>query len=77
MVRRQQLEEEGTEIDLDEERRIKMEFRLIDIDGNGTIDWWEFVKHEATKQLAKRNKVQRDSSLKVLDLSGVCQTNFR
>ncbi|ESP05592.1 hypothetical protein LOTGIDRAFT_152449 [Lottia gigantea] len=37
-------------------QRYKLDFRLADIDSNGSLDWWEFINHEAQKILMMRPK---------------------
>ena len=37
--------------------RMKAQFQCMDINGDGMIAWWEFVKEETCKKLAKRSKV--------------------
>ena len=32
-------------------------FKSMDADGSGTIDWSEFLKHEACRKISKRDRV--------------------
>ena len=41
----------------EEEEFERTQFRILDADGNGDIDYWEFAKKEACKGLAKMSKV--------------------
>ena len=42
----------------DEEDFEKIQFSLLDADGSGEVDYWEFMKHEATKVLLRKDKVK-------------------
>ena len=41
----------------EEHKQIDLEFRLVDTDGSGTIDWWEFLNFQARVKLASRDQV--------------------
>lgn len=32
-------------------------FHLMDVDGGGCVEWWEFAQHAATSRLARRSQV--------------------
>ncbi|XP_064625182.1 PHD finger protein 24-like isoform X2 [Lineus longissimus] len=55
--KRQYLEEVCEEIDSDTLENMKREFRIMDADRTGTLDWWEFLNYESVKMLEKRSKV--------------------
>ena len=40
-----------------EEEQLAIEFRYMDQDGDGNLDWWEFLNHESKACLMKKNKV--------------------
>ena len=40
-----------------ERTRLVREFSLMDQDGDGKLDWWEFVNNESKYYLAKKDKV--------------------
>ena len=42
----------------EEETFQKLQFKLLDADGSGNVDYWEFVKNEGCKNLARRSKVR-------------------
>ena len=48
---------DGNKVTSEEKRSIATEFKLMDQNGDGTLDWWEFVNHESKFYLAKRTKV--------------------
>ncbi|KAK3599879.1 hypothetical protein CHS0354_022450 [Potamilus streckersoni] len=50
-------DEEGEELYPEDEHVFRMIFRHMDLDGDGTLDGWEFINHEAKMILAKREKV--------------------
>ena len=60
---------ERTEEDLE---RLVLEFKLVDTDANGRIDWWEFLTYQAKMKLFSRNQV----SLRTPDVSGQNQALF-
>lgn len=41
----------------DEHKLFDLEFRLVDTDGSGTIDWWEFLNFQAKSKIASRDQV--------------------
>lgn len=41
----------------DEHKLFDLEFRLVDTDGSGTIDWWEFLNFQAKTKIASRDQV--------------------
>lgn len=41
----------------DERKQFDLEFRLVDTDGSGTIDWWEFLNFQAKTKIASREQV--------------------
>lgn len=47
----------GHNMSEDERKLSQLEFRLVDTDGNGTIDWWEFLNFQAKVKLASRDQV--------------------
>ncbi|XP_056017100.1 PHD finger protein 24-like [Ostrea edulis] len=46
----------GHNMSEDERKLSQLEFRLVDTDGNGTIDWWEFLNFQAKVKLASRDQ---------------------
>ena len=38
----------------------EIQFKLIDLDGDGTINWWEFLSHESKRMLCNRSQVNID-----------------
>ena len=49
---------EGKPMPEDEREFEKVQFRILDADHSGTIDYWEFLKHEAVKLLGRRSQVR-------------------
>ncbi|KAL3868877.1 hypothetical protein ACJMK2_041633 [Sinanodonta woodiana] len=49
-------DEEGVELYPEDDHVFRMIFRHMDLDGDGTLDGWEFINHEAKMVLAKREK---------------------
>ena len=47
----------GRQVTDEEHKQIDLEFRLVDTDGSGTIDWWEFLNFQARVKLASRDPV--------------------
>jgi len=41
-----------------ETTRLSKEFDIMDQDGNGKLDWWEFVNHESKLYLANKDPVR-------------------
>nr|XP_022318708.1 PHD finger protein 24-like [Crassostrea virginica] len=46
----------GRQVTDEEHKQIDLEFRLVDTDGSGTIDWWEFLNFQARVKLASRDQ---------------------
>ncbi|XP_028403553.1 PHD finger protein 24-like isoform X2 [Dendronephthya gigantea] len=44
------------EVSAELEQDLEREFKAMDRNDTGTIDWWEFVNHEAVKVLGRRDK---------------------
>ena len=47
--------------------RAKAQFQCMDINGDGQVDWWEFVKQETCKKLAKRCKVSQGAQCTMIN----------
>lgn len=47
----------GRHVTEDERKQFDLEFRLVDTDGSGTIDWWEFLNFQAKTKIASREQV--------------------
>ena len=58
--RQEQLKHEDGELSDLDLVRMRMQFQSMDLDGDGTVDYWEFIKYETTKSLARRDKVYID-----------------
>jgi hypothetical protein len=52
--KRKQLDYNMSEV---EHKLSQLEFRMVDTDGSGTIDWWEFLNFQAKVKLASRDQV--------------------
>ncbi|KAK2155017.1 hypothetical protein LSH36_251g03123 [Paralvinella palmiformis] len=65
--RRRWFQEEGYHMPPEEEEFERTQFRLLDADGNGDIDYWEFAKKEACKCLANMPKEQLVALLSPLE----------
>jgi hypothetical protein len=39
------------------------QFKVMDRNSTGTIDWWEFVNYEAVKVLGRRDKVSYSTTI--------------
>lgn len=48
----------GQQLSEEDHEHMDLEFRLADRDGNGVIDWWEFLNYQAKVKLAMRDQVQ-------------------
>ena len=57
-IRKSSFEKEnpGKEVSDDLENDLEREFKVMDRNSTGTIDWWEFVNYEAVKVLGRRDK---------------------
>lgn len=45
---------------------IANEFKFMDQNGDGVLDWWEFVNHESKIYLATRSKVSGNALITVV-----------
>ena len=48
---------EGKKFTDEDDEFVTREFTLMDQNGDGCVDWWEFVNHESKMYLARRPKV--------------------
>ncbi len=48
---------EGTTMPEEELDFVRSQYKLMDIDGDGKLTWWEFMKFEARKYIARREEV--------------------
>ncbi|XP_011449913.3 PHD finger protein 24 [Magallana gigas] len=48
----------GRHVTEDERKQFDLEFRLVDTDGSGTIDWWEFLNFQAKTKIASREQAE-------------------
>ncbi|XP_061175616.1 PHD finger protein 24-like [Saccostrea echinata] len=46
----------GHQVTEEEQKLFDLEFRLVDTDGSGTIDWWEFLNFQAKVKISSRNQ---------------------
>ncbi|XP_062611500.1 PHD finger protein 24-like [Saccostrea cucullata] len=46
----------GHQVTEEERKLFDLEFKLVDTDGSGTIDWWEFLNFQAKVKLSSRNQ---------------------
>lgn len=51
----------GHQLSEEDHEHLDLEFRLADRDGNGIIDWWEFLNYQAKVKLAMRDQVGRNT----------------
>ncbi len=47
----------GTDMEEEDIELTYKQFKVIDKDHSGYIDWWEFLKHESRRYLARRDEV--------------------
>lgn len=43
-------------------------FRFMDLDNSGSIDYWEFIKHESLSYLNRRTKVREKNNKRLSTL---------
>ena len=48
---------DGREMPEEEEELVRAQFGRIDSDGSAEVDWWEFMKFEARRYLARKSEV--------------------
>ena len=48
---------DGLKVTEEDKTFFATEFKLMDQNGDGLLDWWEFVNHESKMYLARRTKV--------------------
>ena len=51
------MELDGLKVTEEDKKFFATEFKLMDQNGDGLLDWWEFVNHESKLYLARRTKV--------------------
>lgn len=51
----------GHQLSEEDHEHLDLEFRLADRDGNGIIDWWEFLNYQTKVKLAMRDQVGRNT----------------
>ena len=59
--KREHLKTEGESMSEDDIHRLTLQYHCMDCNGDGSVDWWEFVKHQACKRLAKKPTVRETS----------------
>ena len=56
--KRQYRQMEGHDMPEDEEELLRAQFQRMDTDRSGEVDWWEFVRFEARRYLARKHEVE-------------------
>ena len=55
---------DGREMPEEEEELVRAQFGRIDSDGSAEVDWWEFMKFEARRYLARKSEVRLNTKVR-------------
>lgn len=61
----------GHQLSEEDHEHLDLEFRLADRDGNGIIDWWEFLNYQTKVKLAMRDQVGRNTEYLPTNQNGI------